>query len=198
MEGSMSNMSRVFHDDGKVWAVASGGIPHWLEVGSLAQVVIPVEQMDGLTDEEIGRRVRECVPIAWELKAEEDAYNEAVREKDAKPTIKQPVDKSGYIYLIHGVGTKWYKIGQSINPEVRREELGTQGPFKYAQVWAFTVNDMDAVEDFLHRHFAHRRVEGEWFVLSEWDIEAFKRVSVYQNHTVFDVAEILCAETEEP
>lgn len=79
----------------------------------------------------------------------------------------------GYVYLIRGVGTPWYKIGISIDTKVRLKQLGTQGPFKIELIHQLKVNDMIAVESHFHRLFNGKRAEGEWFTLTPDDIALF-------------------------
>lgn len=79
----------------------------------------------------------------------------------------------GYVYLIHGIGTSWYKIGLSLNTKVRLKQLGTQGPFKNELIHQIKVDDMVAVESHFHRLFDGKRAEGEWFTLSPDDIKLF-------------------------
>lgn len=86
---------------------------------------------------------------------------------------KEYKPKTGYIYLMHAEGTEWYKIGQSVSPTARTKQLGTQGPFDVRLIDSFQVSDMDYTERWWHRHFAEKRANGEWFVLTDEDREIF-------------------------
>jgi hypothetical protein len=93
------------------------------------------------------------------------------------PSQTKNVERPGYIYLIHGEGTPWYKIGLSKSPEVRRAQLGTKGPFHYNLLHSFAVDDMDTAERIMHSHFANKAAEGEWFRLDANDIALIQRLS---------------------
>lgn len=93
------------------------------------------------------------------------------RKEPQPPPPKLP--KPGYIYLLHGEGTTWYKIGISIKPAERRYSLGTNAPFPITTVSYYDVEDMHGVEAWWHETFAHKRKHGEWFELDEYDILLF-------------------------
>lgn len=121
--------------------------------------------------------------------AEVNAEKEwSYQEKQTEPEPKPKPHREGYIYLIHGEGTPWYKIGQTINPLRRIRELGTQGPFKYRMITCFLVDDMDGVENFLHTHHEKARVEGEWFLLTEDDVNELCQFKPVKRYTFFDIA----------
>lgn len=69
----MSVHWKVEIDNGKVWVVGSM-IPD-REDRSQGQVVIPIEEIDGMTDEEIGQAVRRLAPDAEFAGALDIAYN---------------------------------------------------------------------------------------------------------------------------
>lgn len=72
----------------------------------------------------------------------------------------------GYVYLIHAVGTEYYKIGKSINPDRRILQISPKMPFnvKFVRVWRTYF--MSLAEKMLHEQYAYCRVNGEWFHLS--------------------------------
>ena len=80
------------------------------------------------------------------------------------------------IYLIRCTGTGLIKIGHSLDPDARLIDL---------QIGSASVLDLILVtpggrheEVALHRHFAGRRVRGEWFALSRGDLGLAGRPSV--------------------
>lgn len=85
-----------------------------------------------------------------------------------------PAPKAGYIYLFHGVGTIWYKIGFSIRPQMRRSQVEGQNPFLCEEIHRVAVDDMVGMETALHRHFGDRLANREWFTLTEADVAFFK------------------------
>lgn len=112
-----------------------------------------------------------------------DEYNQGIRHARAEKLALEfqaqesldPRDEPtpGFIYLIHGEGTAWYKIGLSIHPNLRVKQLGTRSPFPLVIVDCFDVDDMESVEAWWHETFAHKRKYGEWFELDEPDIDLF-------------------------
>ena len=76
--------------------------------------------------------------------------------------------KNGYIYLIHSKhGTK---IGRSKRPINRISQLQTQMPFRFKYAENTLVKDYCKIETLLHKVFANKRLNGEWFNLEEEDI----------------------------
>ena len=89
-----------------------------------------------------------------------------------KPVVVRQ-GRPGYIYLMHGVGTPWYKIGKSGDPHIRQNQIGVLAPFEIKLIYIHQVDDMDAAERAFHALFAEKRASGEWFVLTEADIKTF-------------------------
>lgn len=80
----------------------------------------------------------------------------------------RPKKKSGYIYVLesdHG-----YKIGKTKNKRSRFKSLNIQLPFELKEHSSYLVEDYDAKELELHEHFKEKRLNGEWFDLSECDL----------------------------
>lgn len=74
----------------------------------------------------------------------------------------------GYVYLIHSEhGTK---IGKSKRPIQRIAQLQTQMPFIFKYIENTFVENCSETETYLHKEFASKRLNGEWFNLSEEDI----------------------------
>lgn len=69
----------------------------------------------------------------------------------------------GYVYLVHAVGTDRYKIGRSVNPVARLEQLKGQSPYPLQIIECFWSPDAIADEKALHSIFASARQHGEWF-----------------------------------
>lgn len=76
--------------------------------------------------------------------------------------------KAGHIYVIkspHG-----YKIGKSRQLRDRARLFGVKLPFQIEVVMTGWFEDYSAAELRLHRRFAHKRLEGEWFDLNSSDL----------------------------
>lgn len=75
----MPNTWPINLDNGKTWYVGSYVVPVFPmrkgEVDSDAQVIIPIEQLEGMSNEEIGETVRSAVELAIWCNTEELAYN---------------------------------------------------------------------------------------------------------------------------
>ena len=75
--------------------------------------------------------------------------------------------KSGYVYLIHAVGTDKFKIGKSRISVARRiADLQTGCPLRLRYVYHAYVDNVDGAEKQLHLYFEHFRSIGEWFSLT--------------------------------
>ena len=75
----------------------------------------------------------------------------------------------GYIYLIHMEDTTFYKIGMSLDPEIRLRTLQTGNPHPLNLLNTQAVQDMRSAEISLHQRFENQRVPNpnvrEWFDL---------------------------------
>ena len=76
----------------------------------------------------------------------------------------------GYVYLIHMDGTTFYKIGMSLDPQIRLRTLQTGNPHPLQILNTQAVEDMRSAEIGLHRQFVDQRVPNlnarEWFDFS--------------------------------
>lgn len=90
---------------------------------------------------------------------------ENIRREQTEP------HSQGYIYLIHMENTTFYKIGMSLDPEIRMRTLQTGNPHPLYLLNTQAVQDMRSAEVDLHRKFETQRVPNlsvrEWFDLSD-------------------------------
>lgn len=182
----MSSIRQVdITEAGINWYVGSSNIPAGYRSGR-AEVIIPVETIDGLTDAEIAHYVRECAVFAAQLRGEEEQEEDEWmlrriqedEERRAKKklgivTTVERQRKPGYLYLIKGLGTPWYKIGISKCLGSRVKQLGTKAPFEIEVIKAHQVSDMEQAEVYWHNLFGDKRTGGEWFALSSEDTQEF-------------------------
>ncbi len=78
----------------------------------------------------------------------------------------------GFVYLISGL--QWTKIGISICPEERIIGISSSVPFEVKIIAIVPTDNMLEMENMLHKKYAHKRVKGEWFLLSSQDIDEIK------------------------
>lgn len=84
--------------------------------------------------------------------------------------------KVNSIYLIECNG--YYKIGKtSCDIGDRLSGLQTGNPFPLTVVANIVRTDSSGLEVYLHNRFKHKRVRGEWFSLSDSDIEYIKNLA---------------------
>lgn len=81
----------------------------------------------------------------------------------------------GYVYLLQHDGTDdIYKIGCSKSPQDRLFTFEVKLPFQVHYIHLLETEDMRGTEAQLHYIFQHRRLNGEWFRLTEFDVAFFK------------------------
>lgn len=103
----------------------------------------------------------------------QDAEDEMYRSMEMHRTPKgKPVPKPGFIYLIESEEGS-YKIGRAKDMDSRFRGITLCLPFKVTLRHSFPSADYIAREAELHRRFADKRLEGEWFRLEPADVEAF-------------------------
>lgn len=78
--------------------------------------------------------------------------------------------RTGYIYVLES-DDGYYKIGQTGSLQNRVKALKIQLPFKVHLLHRVAVSDPSAAERQLHQRFKDRRMNGEWFRLSQEDVE---------------------------
>jgi hypothetical protein len=98
----------------------------------------------------------------------ESETKNATQEED----VKSVNNRVGEVYLFkHG---KYFKIGKTNNTVRRGAELRIQLPEELVLIHSIKTDDPSGIENYWHRRFANRRMNGEWFNLSTSDLRAFK------------------------
>lgn len=80
----------------------------------------------------------------------------------------------GYVYILKSGDL--YKIGQSAKPRKRFRQLRTGSALPIEVVYMTKTPHYKVVEKILHNRLASKRVRGEWFALSEVDIQYIKQM----------------------
>jgi len=90
------------------------------------------------------------------------------RKKKRDTTIVDVMEQTGFVYVL-SFG-EIYKIGQTWNVKTRLKQLQDMNPFcrvvKQIELTGYTI-----AEKRLHEFFQTRRIAGEWFKLTEKDLE---------------------------
>jgi hypothetical protein len=81
---------------------------------------------------------------------------------------------STQVYLIHALGTVFYKIGMASDTSSRLSILQIGCPFELVVIWSKEFSDAEKIETFLHSTFKNCRVRGEWFKLNSEDLKVVK------------------------
>ena len=95
------------------------------------------------------------------------------------------VPKAGYIYIIHCVGFPYYKIGRSVNPKARIASLQIGIPFELQIEYAIAVKDMADVEYRVSRLYNSKCVRGEWYLLTDIELEEVKKELISLKDSVY-------------
>ena len=81
------------------------------------------------------------------------------------------IEEGSCVYIMRGVGTKYYKIGRTLNIKNRLAGVQSCSPTKIELLIVHYVDDMAHYELSLHDRFQHvRRDKSEWFELSAEDL----------------------------
>ncbi len=90
------------------------------------------------------------------------------------PKLRAP---AGYVYVIRDVShTGQYKIGRTNHPATRLNQFGVTLPFETKVIAILETNDAPALERELHQYYAARRTRGEWFDLTDRQIQEIRSV----------------------
>jgi hypothetical protein len=109
---------------------------------------------DALTDDEIELLDMECLD----------------KNHVAQPPIpKKSRQRAGFVYVLRGTDSH-YKIGLTSDPISRLKTFTVKLPFKVSYELVIPTEDMAGLEKELHTRFESKRVEGEWFALTDQDV----------------------------
>lgn len=92
-------------------------------------------------------------------------YKRKLQQKYNKRTTR---NKAGYVYVIKV--DKYYKIGISTNPDKRYAGMLSL-PWPIEETVRIQTSNMLGLENYLHNKYEDKHVNGEWFELSEVDVQ---------------------------
>lgn len=106
----------------------------------------------------------------------------ATREQRVNRVFETPLDfaPSGYVYLIYCPGD-FYKIGRAKNVRSRFAGIQLGCPYDLVLVHVIPCDDMDRAEIALHYKFTAERHKGEWFKLSQLNIDYVKSLVSFRD-----------------
>lgn len=113
--------------------------------------------------------------VEWYPYAEREVEDNAEQEKALRLREKMAPKRPNpsFIYLVLDERTGCIKIGRSKTPSARERTLQSENP---AHRMLFALRGDADLERQLHRQFAEYQVRGEWFRLSEAQIESIKQL----------------------
>lgn len=154
----------VFLPGGRAWRVCSGLAPS-------AGIIVPIDEIDGMTDQEIGSCIRSLIPEARRCEILERMENE--KPCPSMPNADQKT-RAGFVYLMRSGDL--YKIGRSKNPNARLAALQNAAPNTIYLVHSIRTDDMHGFEAYLHDLFSAEQTTGEWFDLSSDQVAWLKGI----------------------
>jgi len=93
----------------------------------------------------------------------------------AEPEEAESEPETRFVYLVHD-GAGAYKIGLTKDLAKRIwGQIQPAYPRKLELIHAIETDHAEALEAYWHGRFADKRMNGEWFALTEEDIECFKK-----------------------
>lgn len=99
-----------------------------------------------------------------------ERYNASIQKKERNIV---PSASAGYLYLLRS-NVGYYKIGRTINVDVRVGQHLRDYPVTLDVVHVVVVPDMIRYESWLLSKFSDRKMQGEWFSLSDDDVNWIK------------------------
>lgn len=85
-----------------------------------------------------------------------------------------PGKAPGYVYFVQEYMNGSFKIGKTKNLEKRMNVFGVKLPFENKLIYLVKTGNHHQTEVAFHKHFADKRLEGEWFALNKDDLSWIK------------------------
>lgn len=139
-------------------------------------IAIASEAFELLPDEDLEQynlNQRERRFMGWIEQNSGQPYEEHVAGIRPKrvPRVHKP--QPGYVYVVEGGG--YYKIGKAKDIRNRTTWFELKLPFEVKLVYLIESEYYSETEKELHLAFANKRINGEWFDLTEEDLDYIMR-----------------------
>lgn len=125
---------------------------------------------------------QEVMDVLWELRkkvSKEHAEMKSRIEEWALQSDKNSQQRmEGFIYILRA-DNNTYKIGRTKTIHSRIESIDGTLPYATELVHTIEALDYKEAERYFHQKFADRCIRGEWFQLTEEDIEDLKQITSY-------------------
>ena len=106
------------------------------------------------------------------------ARERVARQQEPVRLARDELDRAGFVYVIYLEDTaseRFYKIGMAASFTARYDAHQCASPFPICVACAYFVGNMRTEERLLHAEFADKRVRGEWFRLTDSDLDQIAR-----------------------
>ncbi len=119
-----------------------------------------------------------CGGLTPDLKANgrNDKHEWICEDCIQKQAVEEIAMKTAFVYLMKNTRNGFIKIGFSKNPKFREKTLQSEEP--EIELLASIEGTID-LEKELHARFSAYRIRGEWFRLSEFEIEDAKQYVIF-------------------
>lgn len=161
---------------------------YYLEYEADRQEVIPVRHFDGcvMTKADVETIIKGLTNYLNNRFSEEDIEkfnNEMIRdrermlygndepkEKTRREALFGSKVQEGVVYFIREKFSGTIKIGKTKNLKSRTKQFGVKLPFEWEYIKVIDSKDYSLTEMLLHKKFESKRTNGEWFSLTNEDI----------------------------
>ena len=128
------------------------------------------------------REVGICRGTHYEWLKQDEEYRKVSMEHSLsglakkRTAIHKNQPANGYVYLVHCMGTNFYKIGISkIDYYARLASMQSGCPYELEFIDTIHSTQYRKLEKALHAKFRNKRIRGEWFDLDRESLSEVKR-----------------------
>lgn len=133
-------------------------------IGMLLVLLFSLWQGRGMRLQNLIERIK--LPPIFRIPVDTGRYD-TIENLSAYPALVEP---AGYVYLVREKSEGYFKIGRTRKPQDRMATFDVKLPLIVGYICLIPSENMRALESALHRRFASKRVNGEWFALDAEDV----------------------------